>query len=74
MRPAADIMRRFMVIAFVLLAGVTALTLILAVRRSPPALNVAVTLLGFTNDAAGGSIARFAVTNAGADPVIRHVG
>ena len=56
---------------FILLAAAVLFTT--AVRRSPPpAPKVTVTFLDYSNSAASGLLACFAVTNASPDPVIRY--
>jgi hypothetical protein len=59
---------------FMLLATATAVLFTTAVRRSPPpAPKVTVTFLDYSNSAASGLLACFAVTNASPGPVIRYV-
>ncbi len=68
-------MRKVIGAIFILLATATAVLFTTAGRRSPtPAPKVTVTFLGYTNSAASGLLACFAVTNASPGPVIRHVG
>ena len=57
-----------------LLATAIAVLFTTAIRRSPPpAPKVTVTFLGYSNSAASGLLACFAVTNASPGPVIRYV-
>ena len=68
-------MRTVIAAIFILLAIATAVLFTTAGRRSPPAApKVTVTFLGYTNSAASGFLACFAVINASPGPVIRHVG
>jgi hypothetical protein len=67
-------MRKVIAAIFFLLATATVVLFTTAGRRSPaPAPKVTVTFLGYTNSAASGFLACFAVTNAspGVDPITK---